>query len=102
MEPEWSPSLLVNPRTDNRLRMDFLASRGTTKIAIELDGRQHYKPGVFGSYFHDEESLLYHQKRDVFKAYAVMQYGISVLRIPAHLIREDDDQWKERTIEIGG
>ncbi|QXN70109.1 hypothetical protein INTERNEXUS_68 [Bacillus phage vB_BspM_Internexus] len=77
-EIEKSFSDLVNPKTGRRLRFDFyFEDEDGTKILVEYDGKQHFKPSDF---FGGEEGLEDIQFRDNLKNEYCKRKGYKLFR----------------------
>lgn len=71
------PAFLINPRTGNRLELDFFDP--FTNIAIEYNGMQHY---VDGGLHTTSESFVQQKYRDKIKMELASKHNIYLITVP--------------------
>lgn len=73
---EYTFDWLVNPSTNTNLRLDLYYP--SLKLAVEIDGDQHYSPVSF--YHNNGRSFEYQQHLDRLKEDLLKSHGISLIR----------------------
>ena len=89
---------LVNPKTERRLKVDFLTKNTIPRVALEIDGEQHFKPV---EYFGGEENFNSIRQRDEIKnKYFEKKEGYILLRIRPEKIKDLEEYLKQNLLDV--